>query len=394
MGTSTLATLSFPTLYGVTDVHEFMAEFISNKEFRNWVGENAPTKKTNVVNYIWDKILKVIGLKKSEIDNQLIQNIEKSIDAVFDASIEKQKVTEPTKEEKETKFKADKKERTLEAGKLNKERRAKQDKLLNAEPTSIEDAVMQHFASGKNKIKTEDFKTETGFGIRQGKENKLRGFSDFRKRIWAHSKEGQSIDKMAMQIVEENPSIPATTEEVRNVIIDVLTSNETKTDMFNKLAETFEVEGEIYSDAAEAQQARQEGDYSRAYEEAAADPNYTEEQSEQIIENSEEINKLVEQEVSKKLTPEETQSYENSYEEWAQTQTEEQIEQEQDISDFDSEEGVPDAAEEGDRQLPKDAPVEQKAVEKKPTYKNLSTELTELEDGKNPASIGKQIASS
>lgn len=266
--------------------------------------------------------------------------------------------------------------------------RANQKKLINAEPTSVEDAVMQHFASGK-RISTEDFRKETGFGS-TGKEGKFRGMEEFRKRIWVHGEEGQSIDKMAMQIVEENPSLPATTEEVRGVIIDVLTSNETKSDMFNKLAETFEVEGEIYSDAAEAQQARIEGDYSRAYEEVINDPYFTDEQAEQITENAEYINQSLKESLEKELSLEQQQEYEKEYDTWWEGLTEE--EKEQEVTRIESLQGTDDVTTEDGAKGTKDTTDEQKAV--KPTYKNLSTELTKLEEGKSPVSIGKQIASS
>lgn len=86
MNTSTLAKY-IPKLYGTTDQFEFIAEFVSNKEFRKWVSENNPTKKTNILNYIWDKILKVLGLKKAEINNELLEKIQKGIDSIYDGAI-------------------------------------------------------------------------------------------------------------------------------------------------------------------------------------------------------------------------------------------------------------------------------------------------------------------
>lgn len=92
--TSSWAKMTFPRLYGTTNPYEFIAEFIANPKFRDYVAENSPSKKTNVVNYIWDGILKMLGIKKSEINQELIDKIQAGIDATLEVSAAKNKAVE------------------------------------------------------------------------------------------------------------------------------------------------------------------------------------------------------------------------------------------------------------------------------------------------------------
>lgn len=78
-----------PRLYGTTNPQEFIAEFVSNKKFRDWVSKNSPDNKTNAVSYIWKNILSLLGIKKDQINDDIIQNIEKGIDATLSGSIRK-----------------------------------------------------------------------------------------------------------------------------------------------------------------------------------------------------------------------------------------------------------------------------------------------------------------
>lgn len=102
--TSEGAKKMIPTVYGTTNVHEFVAEFISNPDFKEWVSKNNPTTKTNIGNFIWKNILETLGIKKAQIDNEFIKNIEKNLDTVLGAAKElNKKDSENKKPASETK---------------------------------------------------------------------------------------------------------------------------------------------------------------------------------------------------------------------------------------------------------------------------------------------------
>lgn len=87
--TSSGAKMAIPTLYGTLNNFEFIAEFISNKKFRKWVGENSPEKRTDIISYVWDKILQVIGINKKEINTERLSKIDELIDQTLEAATEK-----------------------------------------------------------------------------------------------------------------------------------------------------------------------------------------------------------------------------------------------------------------------------------------------------------------
>lgn len=81
-------------LYGLNNIEEFVAEFISNKRFRNVLQQYADkvsvndkaAKPESVLNYIWGRILRLIGLKEQEVNEELISNIQNSIDKILEHS--------------------------------------------------------------------------------------------------------------------------------------------------------------------------------------------------------------------------------------------------------------------------------------------------------------------
>ncbi|MES2864115.1 MAG: hypothetical protein V4666_08355 [Bacteroidota bacterium] len=75
-------------LYGLTNHHEFLAEFISNPKFRNYIGKTDENKKVSTVNYIWNEILDLLGINKSKINEEKLSNISNYIDDIFDATKE------------------------------------------------------------------------------------------------------------------------------------------------------------------------------------------------------------------------------------------------------------------------------------------------------------------
>jgi len=86
--TSKLAKFYFSdTLYGTTNPLEFIAEFVANPRFRYWVGKNNPTNKTNVVSYLWTKVLNMLGVSGRQINQDLINRIDNAVDVLLHAQI-------------------------------------------------------------------------------------------------------------------------------------------------------------------------------------------------------------------------------------------------------------------------------------------------------------------
>jgi hypothetical protein len=75
--------------YGINNQYEFVAEFISNPKFREFVGKNNPDDKVRLRDLIWTKILQMLGMNKKEISTERIAQIEKAIDTTLGASIER-----------------------------------------------------------------------------------------------------------------------------------------------------------------------------------------------------------------------------------------------------------------------------------------------------------------
>jgi hypothetical protein len=89
--TNRTATAKMFQPYGITNQYEFVAEFISNKKFRDFVAKNNPSEKVGFKDLIWGKILEMLGMSKKEISTERIAQIEKAIDTTLDASIERNK---------------------------------------------------------------------------------------------------------------------------------------------------------------------------------------------------------------------------------------------------------------------------------------------------------------
>ena len=77
--------------YGIKNQYEFVAEFISNKKFRDFVAKNNPNDTVGFKEILWGKILEMLGMSKKEISTERIAQIEKAIDTTLDASIERNK---------------------------------------------------------------------------------------------------------------------------------------------------------------------------------------------------------------------------------------------------------------------------------------------------------------
>ena len=88
MNTTATSKLLIPTLYGINNQFEFIAEFATNPKFREWVGKNNKDNKVTFTNYVWEKILTMLGLSKKEINVEKIKNIERLIDKTLEASID------------------------------------------------------------------------------------------------------------------------------------------------------------------------------------------------------------------------------------------------------------------------------------------------------------------
>ncbi|MCL1656819.1 hypothetical protein M2T79_09435 [Elizabethkingia miricola] len=77
------------SLYGLSNQYEFVAEFMSNNKFREWVGtisnESSDTESNNLLQKIWNNIKSMLGLNtnKPNIDSEYLNNIQKNIDVIL-----------------------------------------------------------------------------------------------------------------------------------------------------------------------------------------------------------------------------------------------------------------------------------------------------------------------
>jgi len=88
MNNSTTAKLVDPLIYGTSNVYEFVAEFISNKKFRDWIGKNDQSKEQSLLQHIWSRVLQTLGIKKVDINEERVSKVASLIDKTLDIRID------------------------------------------------------------------------------------------------------------------------------------------------------------------------------------------------------------------------------------------------------------------------------------------------------------------
>jgi hypothetical protein len=140
--------------------------------------------------------------------------------------------------------------------------------VLNAEPISPRQWVQQFFAGG-SKINTEELRRETGFGGKDPKTGKGTKMAEFRKRIWMHSKGGQSLDKIVEALQEDwrtNHGGELDYTDARNEVLDVINSYDTPSSMLEDLRKDFTVGDNLVANKNERIYAQQEQEMAERYE--------------------------------------------------------------------------------------------------------------------------------
>lgn len=72
--------------YGLTNEYEFIAEFVSNKKFRDYIGRTSQYKENNIVSKIWKEILGMLGV--SNLNHLKVKEISSQMDNIFKISEE------------------------------------------------------------------------------------------------------------------------------------------------------------------------------------------------------------------------------------------------------------------------------------------------------------------
>ena len=147
---------------------------------------------------------------------------------------------------------------------LREERLAFDREVVSAEPSNIREWIMQYFAGG-GKINTDDFKSETGFGIKN-KEGRTRGLSEFRKRIWMHNKlkDTPTMARLIENLQEDwrtNFGEEIDEQDARNEIISVMIDFDRPYDLIEALRNEYEINGKIVKDRADRAGAKEEAAY-------------------------------------------------------------------------------------------------------------------------------------
>lgn len=184
--------------------------------------------------------------------------------------------------------------------------------ILNAEPLTPRQWIQQYFAGG-GKIATDEMKRETGFGAVDKKTGKGTNMAEFRKRIWMHSKKGNSIHDITQALQEDwrtNHGGELSESEIRNEIIDVINSHDTPRSILEDLRKDFQVGDKVIGDKNERIMAQQEEEMAKHHE---AEQEMFKDIPDEMLEEA----KNVVQEIdSKPLTQEEIESEAKAYDEY------------------------------------------------------------------------------
>lgn len=94
-------------MYGMTNMYEFMAEFMSNKKFREWVADEAKQsdRPFNTLKVMWDNILKLLGVIKNKvkIDESYINEVTSDINSIMESQKKKYEEIKQAKEARKQK---------------------------------------------------------------------------------------------------------------------------------------------------------------------------------------------------------------------------------------------------------------------------------------------------
>ena len=74
-------------LYGLKNIYEFQAEFMSNPKFRDWVSKNyGEVNSKSSLKSIWDSILRLVGIDNRKVDKDVVGDVYDAIGNVFQAT--------------------------------------------------------------------------------------------------------------------------------------------------------------------------------------------------------------------------------------------------------------------------------------------------------------------
>jgi len=73
--------------YGLTNEYEFVAEFMSNKNFREWIVDdnNILDPNSSMLSKIWESIKTMLGIKNKKVNTEFESQIQSDIDSIFKA---------------------------------------------------------------------------------------------------------------------------------------------------------------------------------------------------------------------------------------------------------------------------------------------------------------------
>lgn len=81
------------SIYGLENEYEFVAEFMSNPKFKEWILDNSneakaqakDTRKGNILSNLWNDIKTFLGVNDKQFDNELENEINNDINTILDA---------------------------------------------------------------------------------------------------------------------------------------------------------------------------------------------------------------------------------------------------------------------------------------------------------------------
>ena len=246
-------------VYFETDKHRVNDDFKSGKVLLNVGSKESEIPMRNIE---FDNASEAVAVAK-ELDKIYPNGVPDAvlIDKVVEDIRNKLKSTEQVVEAPQVVAPAEKKKTGKQ---LREERLAFDREVVSAEPSTIREWIMQYFAGG-GKINTDDFKSETGFGIKD-KEGRTRGLTDFRKRIWMHNKfeDTPTMARLIENLQEDwktNFGEEIDEQDARNEIISIMNDFDRPYDLIEALRNEYEINGKIVKDRNDRIGAKEEAAY-------------------------------------------------------------------------------------------------------------------------------------
>lgn len=212
--------------YGLTNDYEFIAEFVSNPKFREYIGKTSEYKDKNIVKRIWKNILGMLGISKT--DQSKIDNISSKMDKLFEFSKDLiPSYNEYVQKNKKTESQGQINEKTSESNIANDERIGSGTKPVDEvrateQENIVEKPVSKTLKPRASETKVEVTEEEPKTALKNADIAKKRKELGLEEREKVTRKKGDELIDTATKKIKEG-------YDVENLIEDILDPKSSKT---------------------------------------------------------------------------------------------------------------------------------------------------------------------